>query len=252
MARKSTNSQTIHAYLAGPDVFLHDPRTHGRRKVEICAAHGVTGHTPLDDDVDMREMTPPEAGGAIYRHNIQLMRRCDIIIANLSPFRGPSADVGTVFELGMFVGMRRPSFGYSNSGSPFAERTREFLGRYPDPIDLTVEDFDLPDNLMIPSAVLQGGRMPMLTSQAGHDAPLSDLAIFEELVTHVSRICAPLARLRALATDMLQDEEQVTRFLHDPHPLLDDHTPAEAVMSDPSREEGLSRILLRLQHGIAV
>lgn len=48
------------------------------------------------------------------------------MIANLTPFRGASADAGTLVELGWFLGRGRPIFGYSNSATPFAARA---LGR---------------------------------------------------------------------------------------------------------------------------
>jgi nucleoside 2-deoxyribosyltransferase len=35
-------------YLAGPDVFLPDAVDIGRRKVELCARHGLIGLYPLD------------------------------------------------------------------------------------------------------------------------------------------------------------------------------------------------------------
>ena len=50
----------------------------------------------------------------IFARNLALMRRADLIIANLTPFRGVSADPGTVFELGWFDGAGKPVYGYSN------------------------------------------------------------------------------------------------------------------------------------------
>ena len=40
-------------YLAGPEVFLPDATAFGRRKVEICAAHGLEGVFPLDNQLDL-------------------------------------------------------------------------------------------------------------------------------------------------------------------------------------------------------
>ena len=39
-------------YLAGPDVFLPDAVEIGRRKVELCTRHGLTGLYPLDNAID--------------------------------------------------------------------------------------------------------------------------------------------------------------------------------------------------------
>src|ERR1041384_7723346 len=84
-------------YLAGPDVFLPDAIKIGRRKAAICARHGVSGLYPLDNTVDL-------------------------IIANLTPFRGPSADAGTVYELGYMAGRDKLCFAYSNDPADYAER----------------------------------------------------------------------------------------------------------------------------------
>ena len=55
----------MEAYLAGPDVFLPDAREHARRKVEICARHGIVGRPPLNEDVDSLRAMPDEE--ALYR-----------------------------------------------------------------------------------------------------------------------------------------------------------------------------------------
>ncbi len=87
-------------YLAGPDVFLSDAVAFGRRKVELCRQYGLTGLYPLDNvddaagDVSLR----------IFRGNEAMMAEADAIIANLTPFRGPGADPGTVYELGYMAG----------------------------------------------------------------------------------------------------------------------------------------------------
>jgi len=68
-------------------------------------------------------------------------------IANLTPFRGISADPGTVFEVGYMIGQGKPAFGFTLDNRGYRERTsatdRDELGH-------TVEDFELSDNLMIP------------------------------------------------------------------------------------------------------
>ena len=107
---------TITAYLAGPDVFLPAAREHARRKVEVCARHGVVGRAPLDEDAGSLDAVPVEATwDKIFRQNLAMMEASDVIIANLTPFRGASADAGTLVELGWFFGRGRPAFGYSNA-----------------------------------------------------------------------------------------------------------------------------------------
>jgi len=61
----------IVAYLAGPDVFLPDARAHARRKVEICARHGILGRPPLNEDADSLGTLPnEEARRAIFRKDL--------------------------------------------------------------------------------------------------------------------------------------------------------------------------------------
>ena len=98
-------------YLAGPDVFLPDAVQIGRRKVEICARHGLIGRYPLDNPVDL---TAADASLRIYQGLEAMMDECSAIIANLTPFRGPGADPGTVYELGYMAARGKYCLGYSN------------------------------------------------------------------------------------------------------------------------------------------
>ena len=180
---------TLTAYLAGPDVFLPDARAHALRKVEICARYGILGRTPLNEDLVQRaEMSDAEFAMAIFHKDMAMMEACDIIIANLTPFRGASADSGTLVEVGWFLGRGRPIFGYSNSATLFADRSRMHVEVLPDPHpDLVVQGFGLPDNLMIPSAVLRGGGHPMVVPVDGKDRAFNALDVFERCVTAAAK-----------------------------------------------------------------
>jgi nucleoside 2-deoxyribosyltransferase len=178
----------LRAYLAGPDVFLPHAREHALRKIEICAAHGIVGCTPLNEDVErLTGMSDEKFAFAIFRKDIAMMEGCDIIIANLTPFRGASADSGTLVELGWFLGRGRPVFGYSNSAKPFAQRSLAQVETLPDPLpDIIVEGFGLPDNLMIPGAVLDGGGYPMVLPDDGKDRAFDALDVFDRCVAAAS------------------------------------------------------------------
>jgi nucleoside 2-deoxyribosyltransferase len=84
----------MNIYLAGPDVFLPDAVEIGRRKLEICARHGLTGLYPLDSGIDA---AAADLSLQIFKGLEVMMERCDVIIANLTPFRGAGADPGTVY-----------------------------------------------------------------------------------------------------------------------------------------------------------
>jgi len=168
-------------YLAGPDVFLPDAIEVGRRKRELCERYGASGLFPLDNAVDV---TSAAASMAIFRGNRAMMDQADAIIANLTPFRGPSADAGTVYELGYMAGRGKQCLGYSNDPLTYRDRvarahrisTRD--GVLLDEAGLVVENFGLIDNLMIVHGLDLHG-CPLLVPGVAPADPWHDLAAFE-------------------------------------------------------------------------
>ena len=90
------------------------------------------------------------------------------MIANLTPFRGPSADVGTVYEVGFMRALGRPVYGYATTAEPFTQRTLDFAAAHGgvttdvdgfrrDADGLLIEQFGLFDNLMIEAGILASG-----------------------------------------------------------------------------------------------
>ena len=171
-------------YLAGPEVFLPDAMAIGRRKAEICARHDLAGLYPLDNVVDR---AAPDASLQIFKANERMMDEASAIIANLTPFRGPGADPGTVYELGYMAGRGKLCLGYSNDPSVYADRARNFTaveccdGRLVDSLGLTVEDFALNDNLMMIHALDTCG-CPLVTPRDIPSDLWRDLAAFETCV----------------------------------------------------------------------
>jgi nucleoside 2-deoxyribosyltransferase len=163
------------AYLAGPDVFLPNAAAHAARKVEICRQVGLRGLPPLNEDAEPTD-TALDLWRVIYQKDIAMMECCDIIIANLTPFGGASADAGTLIEVGWFLGKGKPIFGYSNSRESFEVRMRRQLGE--NLASLTIEGFDLPDNLMIVGAVDSGGY-PIFIPRDGKARGIDALDVFE-------------------------------------------------------------------------
>src|SRR3954462_10539698 len=159
-------------YLAGPDVFLPDAIDIGHAKVDICAAYGLTGLFPLDNQIDRDRA---DASLQIFRGNEAMMNAADGIIANLTPFRGPGADPGTVYELGNMAARGKLCLGYSNDPRLYAERVARFTelrtsdGRLTDAQGLTVENFGLADNLMMIHALDLHGCPLVVPRQAAED-----------------------------------------------------------------------------------
>jgi nucleoside 2-deoxyribosyltransferase len=168
-------------YLAGPDVFLPDAQDVGRRKIEICRRHGLIGLYPLDNVVDR---AAADASLQIFKANEAMMDQADTIIANLTPFRGPGADVGTVYELGYMAARGKFCLGYSNDPMPHADRVQRFTkvtardGRLADAEGLTVEDFGRNDNLMMIHALDLYGAPLVLPREKPADI-WHDLTAFE-------------------------------------------------------------------------
>jgi nucleoside 2-deoxyribosyltransferase len=173
-------------YLAGPEVFLANANEIGAAKRALCAEFGFEG------------LYPGEQGGevtseAIYRRCLDQMRAADLIVANLTPFRGPGADAGTVFELGYMTALGKPTFAYTNDAADLLARTRRLdakahfdAGRqcWIDCDGLMVEAFGLFDNLML----VYGLAAPVVARDVSPPHRYTDLAGF--------RACLELARGR--------------------------------------------------------
>jgi nucleoside 2-deoxyribosyltransferase len=173
------------AYLAGPDVFLPNAVAHAAMKTEICRRFGVLGLAPLNEDAEAAAAVL-EKWRSIFEKDVAMMEKSDIIIANLTPFAGASADAGTLIEVGWFLGKGKPIFGYSNTTETFETRMRRQLGSTRS--NLGIEGFHLPDNLMIVGAVQSGGY-PVFLPSDGKARGLEALDVFETCVEAAARHC---------------------------------------------------------------
>jgi nucleoside 2-deoxyribosyltransferase len=136
-------------YLAGPDVFRPDAAAHGACLKALCAAYGFEGLFPLDNVIEAEGA--PAMARAIREANLELIRRCDAVIANLSPFRGFEPDSGTVFEVGYAAALGKRVVGYAEDLRPMRERLRDVQGLEGAEVDregLLIEEFGLSHNLM--------------------------------------------------------------------------------------------------------
>jgi nucleoside 2-deoxyribosyltransferase len=184
-------------YLAGPDVFLRDAKDVGRRKKDICTRHGLIGLFPLDREADARDDAAGEADEAtptaeqIFRRCVIMMEAADAVIANLTPFRGASADGGTVFELGFMAARGKLCTGYSNVPGCYIDRVDGVAlihnGRqiHVDREGTMIENFGLADNLMIVHA-LGTFAQPIATPDTASADLWHDLAQFEKCVRWIA------------------------------------------------------------------
>lgn len=125
-------------YIAGPAVFHAD---HGAAYFDTVRAllkeHGVIPMVPIDKVV---------VGALNIRNaNIDMIKESDAIIADLSPFRSNEPDVGTCFEVGAGIALGKVVL-------TFTSDTRSMVAKYGSKTDKdgqSIEDFDLPFNLML-------------------------------------------------------------------------------------------------------
>jgi nucleoside 2-deoxyribosyltransferase len=181
-------------YLAGPEVFLPNAREQLDRKAALVRAAGFIPLSPGDLDIPTQP-TRQAFGCAISAVNEGMMREADAIIANLTPFRGLAADVGTVFELGFMCALEKHVFGYSNCAIPHFERlqsyyanviTQDSAGQSRGPDGLSLENFDMAENLMLDGGILRRGGT-FVCGDGGLDADLTDTRAFEECLRLLSR-----------------------------------------------------------------
>jgi len=171
-------------YLAGPDVFHPDARSLGERKKAMCARYGFDGLFPLDNELDLAGLPPARAGLRIYEANRSMMQIADLGIAHLTPFRGPSADAGTVFEVGYMTALGKPVYGYCNEPGDYLQRAQrrgcvasDVAGVRRDLDEMAIEEFALEDNLMILGGVLEHAEF--VVHSAPEHARFTDLTGFE-------------------------------------------------------------------------
>ena len=67
-------------------------------------------------------LAPRGAGLAAFDICIELMDTCQLGIANTTPFRGPSMDVGTAVEMGYLYAQGKPVYGYTDAPTAYTQR----------------------------------------------------------------------------------------------------------------------------------
>src|ERR1700722_1960699 len=174
-------------YLAGPDVFFPQPIQWAARKKSICQRYGLIGVSPLDDLLhEPDEWASFQLWRKIAMRNEAHIRNCQGVIANLTPFRGTSADAGTVYEVGFARALGLALFGYATTTEPFLARTLSAIGTdatngegaWYDADGLLVEQFGLFDNLMIEGGIIGSGGV-LITGDVDR---WDDLTLFERTV----------------------------------------------------------------------
>lgn len=153
-------------------------------KKAMCSEFGFEGISPMDGELKLEGLSPFEQGVTIYRGNLAHMQRSDAVVANMTPFRGVSMDPGTAFEMGYMAASGKRVLGYTHTASHFGKRSsRYYEHARPDLLETysagtSVENFDMPDNLMMVGSVdCAGFRVHQAGVHAGEE--LTSLAGFQ-------------------------------------------------------------------------
>jgi nucleoside 2-deoxyribosyltransferase len=136
---------TTRVYTAGPAVFHPDLADRIAASHRHAATHRLEAIVPgdvLDRPADFPAVPTMQD---IYRLNVDRLLRSDAVVADLTPFRGPSADPGTVWEIGFAIALGKPVFGYTSDRREYREKVT--------PDGLRVEDHGALDNLMIAASI---------------------------------------------------------------------------------------------------
>ncbi len=186
-------------YLAGPEVFLPNARDMLDAKAALARDIGFSPLSPGDLQIPPAD-TKIGHGCNINAVDEQMMLEADAVIANLTPFRGIAADTGTSFELGFMCALGKPVFAYTNVSANHFTRIRDHYegqivlgddGRYRGPDGLSVENFDMIDNLMLHGAIMRRGGQ-IVVGDAAPDDLYTDLSAFKD--------CLKLAAAQLLTT----------------------------------------------------
>ena len=100
------------------------------------------------------------AARSLYAEALGDLRKADALIANLTPWRGPSCDPATAFLAGFASALKKPVFAYLNIQDEEEADLRgriervfgagpDLTGRWRDALDCEIEDFYLPETLML-------------------------------------------------------------------------------------------------------
>ena len=186
--------QLPRVYLAGFEVFFAPEKEaeFAAAKKAICKRWGFEGVHPGDALV-RGGLSDPERAREIFRKDVELMHSCAAIVANLTPFRGLSADAGTCWELGHFGGSGKPAVAYTNERRPYEARVPPDLvqpgGTTPawDTLGMKLDMQQEPDNCMLTRSVL---HLAVAPEDLAPEAQLTDLRAFEESVRALAAVFA--------------------------------------------------------------
>jgi nucleoside 2-deoxyribosyltransferase len=149
----------VSIYVGGPDPAFPGGTVLLSHKRQMVEAAGFVPIIPSDSI--LVETTPSEAmAREIYMDRVSRMRLCDAAIINLTPWRGVSCEASAAYEVGFLAALGKPVFAYLNVSDEREAELRgrverqlgvktDRTGRITDGYGVEVEDFGLPESLMV-------------------------------------------------------------------------------------------------------
>jgi nucleoside 2-deoxyribosyltransferase len=128
-------------YCAGFDVFHSKAKEIAEYQHSTCTNLGFEVLTPIDNEISNSQ--------EIFEKNLEMIKNCDFMVANLNNFRGKDMDSGTAFEIGYAYSLNKPIFGYMDDTRNLIEKNNDKVVTIIGNEIYKIEDFDLPVNLMI-------------------------------------------------------------------------------------------------------
>lgn len=178
----------LKVYIAGPEVFFPNGKEIIARKGELARQYGFEANTFGGGDYPSEKFA---FGVAISKKNEETMRASDFILANMTPFRGLSTDVGTAYEIGFMCALGKAAFAYTNDPRAYDVRlTADYYGGAVSKDEdgmvrgsdgWMVEDHAMADNLMLDGAIFERGGT-IARAPDGPVLPWDDLSVYESVL----------------------------------------------------------------------
>ena len=127
---KNGNLRRPIAYLADFEMFLPTCKETVKYWKETCDRYGIIGLFPGDEEPDdefkpyePKDDSPEEKRYKIFMHDVNHMKRSDMVIAQLDDWRGSQPDSGTAFEVGYIAASGKPCYGFLRGHDSMLDRT---------------------------------------------------------------------------------------------------------------------------------
>lgn len=135
-------------YVAGPDVFRADALEHFKKVDEHMRRGGWEPLIPFDVSGGPNPTLDPTD---IYLMNLEKIKACDIVMANMTPFRGTEPDSGTCFEVGMAIALGKKVVLYMDTpiNTTVLDRTETYFEYTHPNFEIMMDDEDpvFPDKM---------------------------------------------------------------------------------------------------------